>query len=193
VRQEHVGQMTQPRKVGRSRFSLSLVTGLLIVALSLVGGWASAQIASASAQIASASASPSFTLARVDVLPERLNLGEQVYLRECSSCHIAPSPAIMPTQTWATLLVRADHYGVEITPLRPPVLDLVWDYVQFSSRPIRSTEPTPTRIRDSQYFRALHPRVESSQPFNLSSCLGCHPGVEQYNFRDLTPEWDNAP
>lgn len=186
MRQERVGQMTQPRKVGRSRFSLSLVTGLLVIALSLVGGWVSARVASASV-------SPSLTVARVDVLPERLNLGEQVYLRECSSCHIAPSPAVMPTQSWATILVRSDHYGVEITPLRPPVLDLVWDYVQFSSRPIRSTEPTPTRINDSQYFRALHPRVESSQLFNLSSCLGCHPGVEQYNFRDLTPEWDDAP
>jgi hypothetical protein len=27
----------------------------------------------------------------------------------------------------------------------------------------------------------------------MDSCISCHPGVFRYNFRSLTPQWQNSP
>jgi len=157
----------------------------LVVALwSVVLGWGLAQ--------ASVPNSSGITLASLDVVPERFQLGEQIFQRECSSCHIAPSPAVLPTQSWARILVQSQHYGTQITPLQSPVLDLVWNYLQFASRPLRANEEeedVPLRLRDSRFFYALHPQVDVPQPVSLAGCVTCHPGARDYNYRQLSPEW----
>ncbi|MEO1144702.1 MAG: diheme cytochrome C [Cyanobacteria bacterium J06638_22] len=135
---------------------------------------------------------PGITLASLDVVPEDLQLGQSVYLRECATCHIAPSPAVLPTQTWATLLVSAQHYGTQIEVIGRPAIDLVWDYIQFASRPILENETPPDRIRNSRFFRALHPRVEIER-IDLASCAGCHPNAWDYDYRTLNQEWLDAP
>ncbi|MBC6421529.1 MAG: hypothetical protein GDA38_08215 [Hormoscilla sp. SP12CHS1] len=33
------------------------------------------------------------------------------------------------------------------------------------------------------------PRVKLTSPITISSCLQCHPGAIQYDFRSLSPEW----
>ena len=139
-----------------------------------------------------ANGSPDMTLASLDAVPEGLQLGQSVYIRECATCHIAPSPAVLPTQTWASLLVTPQHYGVQIEVMRSPTIDLVWDYVQFASRSIMENETAPDRIRDSRFFRALHPRVEVER-IDLASCAGCHPNAWDYDYRTLSPEWQDAP
>lgn len=186
MQQQRTWKLGSQQMAGRSRVHLSVITLLLLATWSLLGGWGLSQTANASE-------TQDFTLARVDVLPERLELGEQVYLRECASCHIAPSPAVLPTQSWARILVQADHYGNRITPLQPPVLDLVWEYVRYTSRPVSGNAPIPDRLRTSQFFRALHPRVEFQDRPNLATCVSCHPGAGAYNFRELSAEWENAP
>lgn len=135
---------------------------------------------------------PPVTVAAVDAVPEQMQLGEQIYLRECSTCHIAPSPAVLPTQTWATLLINPDHYGQQIDVLQRPSIDLVWEYIQFTSRPMMENETAPDRIRDSRFFRALHPRVEIERA-DLGSCMSCHPNAWDYDYRTLSPEWADAP
>ncbi|MBD2155609.1 cytochrome C [Leptolyngbya sp. FACHB-16] len=163
----------------------SLGVALIVALWSLGLGWGLAQASEATRP-------PEFTVASLDVVPERFQLGEQVYLRECSSCHIAPSPAVMPTQSWGRILVQEQHYGTQITPLRSPVLDLVWNYLQFSSRPLRANEEVPQRIDDSRFFRALHPDVDVPRA-SLASCVSCHPGATNYNYRELSPEWQSTP
>lgn len=168
------------------RFRSAMGVFLVVTIWSLGLGWGLAQ--------ANAPSHPQpVQIASMDVVPERFQLGEQVYLRECSSCHIAPSPAVMPTQSWARILVRSQHYGTQITPLRNPVLDLVWNYVQFTSRPGLENEAVPMRLQESRFFGALHPRVEVPRPISLASCVACHPGVSQYDYRTLGPEWNDAP
>ncbi|MEO1209566.1 MAG: cytochrome C [Cyanobacteria bacterium J06638_20] len=135
---------------------------------------------------------PDITLASLDVIPEDLQLGQSVYLRECASCHVAPSPAVLPTQTWARLLVSAQHYSTQIEVMGRPAIDLVWDYIQFASRPILANETAPDRIRNSRFFRALHPRVEIER-VDLASCAGCHPNAWDYDYRTLSQDWIDAP
>jgi hypothetical protein len=135
---------------------------------------------------------PDMTLASLDVVPESLQLGQSVYLRECATCHVAPSPAVLPTQTWATLLVSAQHYSTQIEVMGRPAIDLVWDYIQFASRPILENETAPDRMRNSRFFQALHPRVEIER-VDLASCAECHPNAWDYDYRTLSQEWLDAP
>jgi hypothetical protein len=69
----------------------------------------------------------------------------------------------------------------------------VWNYLQTFSRPQAKDEELPYRAANSRYFKALHPKVKMSQAANISSCVTCHPGASQYNFRKLTAEWENSP
>jgi hypothetical protein len=129
----------------------------------------------------------------VDPIPERYQLGQQLYLENCATCHVGLPPAVMPTRTWAELLPDASHYGVQITPLTDLSLQIVWQYISTYSRSLNPGEQTPYRLRQSRYFKALHPKVEFPEPVTISSCATCHPAAAQFDYRSLTPEWENSP
>jgi Dihaem cytochrome c len=139
------------------------------------------------------STSTDSTIGTVDVIPSNYRLAQELYLQNCASCHVGLPPQVLPTNTWRTLIQDAQHYGVQITPFRSPNLLLVWNYVRTFSRPLLPNEQTPYRIDDSRYFKALHPRVEFSDRVEIDSCATCHPNAFEYNYRQLTPEWENAP
>ncbi len=123
----------------------------------------------------------------VDVIPDRHKVGQEVYLQNCATCHIGIPPAVLPTETWKDLLQDAQHYGATLKPLVDPNRFLVWSYLKtFSRQRSPEEERTPYRIADSRYFRALHPQVKLPRKFSLESCVTCHPGVGQFNFRKLT-------
>ncbi|WP_242057056.1 MULTISPECIES: diheme cytochrome c [Oscillatoriales] len=133
-------------------------------------------------------------LATVDIVPQRYQLGQQLYLENCATCHIGLPPAVLPTETWRNLIQDEEHYGKKLKPLVDPERFLVWDYLRvFSRTQAPEEEQTPYRVAQSRYFKALHPRVKLPQPANMGSCVTCHPKVEQYDFRTLSSEWQNAP
>jgi hypothetical protein len=100
----------------------------------------------------------------------------------------------MPTETWRRLLLEPEqHYGKQLQQMIGPSLLIVWEYLQTFSRPQTTKEPTPYRVSQSRYFKALHPRVKLPQTVNPGSCVSCHPGAAQYNYRSLTPELENSP
>jgi hypothetical protein len=70
---------------------------------------------------------------------------------------------------------------------------LIWDYVKTFSRPLSTDEPKPFYVGQSRYFKALHPRVTFTEPITNKNCIVCHPGVKDFDFRSLTPEWENSP
>ncbi len=130
----------------------------------------------------------------VDRVPPRFQLGQQLYLENCATCHIGVPPQLLPTQTWQQLLQDAQHYGMVIQPPVDPSRLLIWNYLQAFSRPLTiKEEQIPYRLDRSRYFKALHPRGEFSQPINLKGCVTCHPAAPEFNFRKLTSQWDDAP
>ncbi|AUT01924.1 cytochrome C [Nostoc sp. CENA543] len=155
---------------------------LTILLWSLVMGWLLAIATSAQ------SATPASDIGTVDVVPARYQLGQELYLENCSSCHIALPPAVLPTQTWKNLLEDSQHYGVNIQPLLDPNRNLVWRYLSTFSRSQLKDEATPYRVNNSRYFKALHPQVELPKPVQISSCVSCHPSAKEYNFRRLSSE-----
>lgn len=174
---------TRRRKRGRS----PVVLFLLILLWSLAIGWGLALATNAQpAQTASDA------IGTVDPVPQRFQLGQELYLENCSSCHIALPPAVLPIQTWQQVLQDSQHYGQQIPLLVDPPRLLVWNYLQAFSRPQGKEEETPYRVDDSRYFKALHPKVKLPRPVQVSSCVSCHPSAAEYNFRRLTPEWQNS-
>lgn len=129
----------------------------------------------------------------VDPVTSSQKLGQELYLENCATCHIALPPAVLPTETWRQLLQDPQHYGVELTLLVDPPRLIVWNYLRSFSRLQSKEEEVPYRVAQSRFFKALHPRVKLPTPVNASSCVTCHPGAAEYNFRQLTPEWENSP
>ncbi len=128
-----------------------------------------------------------------DPVSPAYRLGLVTYLHTCGSCHIALPPEVFPTETWQSLLLDTQHYGTKIPPLLDPDLHLIWNYLQEYSRPTLAGEIEPYTLADSRYFHALHPRVHFTGPVTPNTCVSCHPGAAQYDFRHLSTQWQNAP
>ncbi|WP_071518601.1 cytochrome C [Geitlerinema sp. PCC 9228] len=126
------------------------------------------------------------SIGTVDPLPPRYQLGKELYIQNCGSCHLAIPPAVFPRQTWSDLLQDSQHYGTTITPLRNPNLTLVWNYLSTFSRSQNEEESTPYRFNQSRFFQALHPEVDIPNPTTVKSCVRCHPQAPEYNFRVLS-------
>jgi mono/diheme cytochrome c family protein len=127
------------RRVGR-RSPMGLL--LLILVWSLAMGWLLALATNAQgAKYASVS-----SIGTVDVVPARHQLGQQLYLENCATCHIAIPPAVLPSETWKDLLEDPQHYGAQLTPLVDPPRILVWKYLLTFSRSVLTDEQKPYRL-----------------------------------------------
>ncbi|MBF2007929.1 MAG: cytochrome C [Chlorogloeopsis fritschii C42_A2020_084] len=135
---------------------------------------------------------PVSEIGTVDVVPAQYQLGQELYLENCSTCHIPLPPAVLPTQTWKNLLQDSEHYGAQLKPLVDPPRILVWRYLSTFSRPVQKDEQPPYRVNNSRYFKALHPQVKLPRPVEINSCVTCHPGAADYNFRRLSSEWEKS-
>lgn len=183
------------RRIAQHRNARVLSRGLLL--LICIGlGWSISQlwqgVGAQNVSPTEASPEPSI-VTTTDPIPPRYELGHELYLENCATCHIGVPPAVLPQQSWLTLLQDTQHYGVTLPPLVDPPRLLIWQYVQRFSRSLNEGEDTPYRLRNSRLFKALHPRVEFESPVRLNGCVSCHPGAPEFNYRRLTPEWEDAP
>lgn len=182
-------QQNQSRRTPRQAKRRSpLILILLLTLWSLILGWGLAFAIQPptlpSTDPLTAHLDPPVNLIKaVDPPSSRYQLGEELYLENCATCHIPIPPAVLPTETWRDLLQDADHYSVQIQPLTNPTRALVWNYIKTYSRLKLPDEITPYRLASSRLFKALHPDVEFSTPINLGSCVTCHPKAEQFNYR----------
>lgn len=164
----------------------------LILGWSLSLGWGLSQVGLSQETERAIAATPPANpveIGTVDVVPTQLQLGQRLYFQNCSGCHFAPPPEVMPLQSWAAILQTPQHYGVVITPLQDPARRIMWSYVRASSRSIVQNETVPSRFAQSRYMRALHPGVELPEPLSFGSCISCHPAAIDFNFRRINPEW----
>ncbi len=141
-------------------------------------------------------ADPSPRLAQ-SLRPDRstVEAGKEMYVSTCSGCHIPIPPEVLPTETWQELLENPQkHYGTSVPNLIRLSQILIWDYLKTYSRPILLRDaPIPYYIEQSQYFKIVHPRVEFTEPISTKSCVVCHPGIKDFDYRTLSAEWEDAP
>jgi hypothetical protein len=172
-------QLVKPKPIGLF---------LVVLALCLLMGSLLASVSNA--QTNSQTATQKSEIGTVDLVQGQYKLGQELYLENCSSCHIAIPPAVFPTQTWKNLLQDSEHYGAQLKPLVDPPRILVWRYLSTFSRSLQPDEQIPYRFNNSRYFKVLHPQVKLPQPVQATSCVTCHPSANNYNFRSLSKEWN---
>jgi Dihaem cytochrome c len=153
----------------RRRFWRSLLI-LIGLCLSLGGGVALAQS----------------SIGTVDPIAPKYQRGQELYLKNCASCHIGLPPAVLPSQTWADLIQDPEHYGVQLPAIAAFDLRQMDQYLTTYSRPLREDESTPYRVGQARAFRALHPQVDLPKPLTIASCASCHPKADVFNFRELS-------
>lgn len=168
----------------KSRQTKQKPVGLMVIILgwSLAMGW----LLALATNVQGATNTP--VVGTVDVVPAQYQLGQQLYLENCSTCHIPIPPAVFPTQTWKNILQDSQHYGAQLKPLVDPPRILVWRYLSTFSRLQLKEEQTPYRLSNSRYFKALHPNVQLPRPVQVGSCVSCHTGAADFNFRNFTSE-----
>ncbi len=176
----------------RRRKFLGLV--MLLVLWSALLGWGLATFGQAAEPSPpTATPAPSPTVGTVDAVPQSLALAQQSYVAHCGSCHLLIPPQVLPSESWREILLDPNHYGVELRSLPQSDTSLIWKYLQVYSRRLNQEERMPFRIAKSRYFKILHPKVDFPQPVTLSTCATCHIGAAKYDFRSLSPEWQNSP
>ena len=147
-----------------------------VVTCSVILGWGASQ-AMEQNQVALGTKS-------VDKATGNFTIGENLYLESCSSCHIPIPPAVLPTETWKTILENpGNHYGVKLKGLVRFNQRIMWQYLQNYSRQLLKDEAEPRYIAQSRYFYALHPQVEFSAPIENTTCLECHSQAKKFDFR----------
>ena len=126
----------------------------------------------------------------------------KTYLEECSSCHFAYQPGLLPVRSWQKLMATLDdHFGdnaeLEIdvqqaltTYLAKNAADLSAD--KFSKKLVRrlSEDKTPLRITKLPYFVHEHDdlsnKMVSDNPEvkSLSYCDKCHTRAGQGDYSE---------
>jgi hypothetical protein len=173
-----------------------IILFLLLLFWSAILGLGLAQAASPSVDTSvniSNGAPTEAPIGTVDLVPANFQLGQEVYLENCASCHVGLPPAVLPSQTWRSLIQEAQHYGAIIPTIQEPLRQVAWSYISTYSRPINKGEEVPFRVGKSRFFKALHPKVNFAEPITLNSCAICHPASAQFNYRSLSPEWTDSP
>lgn len=182
------------RKIAPAARRLLLYGSLILWSMGIAWG---AAIAFEPSSLAPSSLTPSQAPTQqwiADEVTDSRTIGLETYLENCATCHIPVPAEVLPTESWKNILENTNkHYGISIDP--PPLslsVRLMWDYLRFASRPLRTDEPVPQLIEQSRFFKALHPRVKLPEEVTLKTCIVCHPSAQAFNYRKLAPEWDNA-
>jgi hypothetical protein len=95
----------------------------------------------------------------------------------------------LPSETWRDILLEENHYGETVPVLPSPQIHILWDYLQYFSRPTPGEAETQAfRLDSSPFFTAMHPGVEIDRPVRLDGCMSCHPSAESFDFRRLVAD-----
>jgi len=129
----------------------------------------------------------------------------QLYLKECGSCHFAFQPGLLPTKSWIKMMNNlTDHFGSDAT-LEPEDQKALFKYLtenaaenamqyKRSRRIVNSitTDSTAEKITDTPYFVRKHRRIPQrvimqEEVSSLSNCTACHTTASKgvYNERAI--------
>lgn len=118
---------------------------------------------------------------RIDKLP--------AYQQECSSCHLAYSPALLPAQSWARVMNNLEnHYGTDASLDEATVIEISnWLQVNAAGHKAARQQPPEDRITKSRWFIHEHDDIRDQvwlRPSikSAANCAACHTRAEQGDF-----------
>jgi len=122
------------------------------------------------------------------VQPAQINA---IWKQECSNCHIAYSPGLLPAESWRKVMAGLDkHFGSDASLTDQENKEITSFLVKNASN--RWSAPTaPLQITESAWFKSKHdsheiapsvwknPKVKSP-----ANCQACHIGAENGDFSE---------
>jgi hypothetical protein len=113
------------------------------------------------------------------------------YKQECSSCHMAYPPGLLPAQSWRQIMDSLDkHYGTDASLDAQTARDISqWLRANSATFKRARQAPADNRITRSPWFTREHREI-SSQVWQRASvrspanCNACHARAEQGRFSE---------
>jgi hypothetical protein len=124
-----------------------------------------------------------------------------IWKAECSSCHMAYPPGLLPERSWRKMMAELDRHFGQNASLDAPATKAILDYLVENSAE-RSTHrraprflravpatATPLRITENPYFVREHDEV-SPDVWKLpkvgspANCNACHADAERGDFSE---------
>lgn len=122
-------------------------------------------------------------IAPVTVLPK--------YKTECSACHMAYPPGLLPASAWQRVMANLPHhYGTDASLDDATVKELsTWLGANAATNRRLREQPPDDRITRSAWFVRQHDEVPAStwkRPAirSASNCAACHTGADQGDFNE---------
>jgi hypothetical protein len=113
------------------------------------------------------------------------------YKQECSACHVAYLPGLLPAASWARVLSTLPrHYGTDASLDAPTVTAIsTWLAANAGSGRRGGEAPPDDRITRSAWFVRKHDEVPAAvwkRPAikSPSHCVACHGGAEHGDFNE---------
>ena len=120
------------------------------------------------------------------VLPAQVNAKWQ---QECSGCHMAFPPGLLPAASWKKMMSGLDkHFGTDAS-LTPAETTEITNFLVKNESNRWSANTAPLRITESAWFKSKHNDREISPAVwkrasikSPANCLACHAGADKGNF-----------
>lgn len=116
------------------------------------------------------------------------------FQQECSTCHIAYSPGLLPAESWRKVMAGLDkHFGSDAS-LDAAENKEISAFLVSNASNRWSAATAPLRISESVWFKRKHDASEinpaawkNPQVKSPANCAACHPRAEQgdYNEHDI--------
>ena len=121
-------------------------------------------------------------------------IGDPAYQAECTSCHIAYPPQLLPARSWRALMAGLDkHFGTDAS-LDPQSAAAITAFLEQNagrkraSKYSSSAEPV-LRITETRWFVHEHDEVparawKGPKVKGAANCTACHADADQGNFNE---------
>jgi hypothetical protein len=113
------------------------------------------------------------------------------YAQECSACHIAYPPGLLPSTSWTSIMATLDrHFGSDASLEADGVLPIArWLETHAGTYRRVQGRPPEDRITRSAWFERKHRKVDASiwslpSVRSPAQCQACHIGAEAGRFDD---------
>ncbi len=138
----------------------------------------------------------SFGVRELEALPVHT-----AFKKECTSCHMAYHPGLLPERSWKKMMSKlSDHFGEDASLDQKTKMDIEKFLVDHSAdksssrrsvkmaSAIPATE-TPLRITETLYFERKHDEISANvykrpKVGSASNCIACHKGAESGYFSE---------
>lgn len=113
------------------------------------------------------------------------------YKAECSACHVAYPPSMLPAASWQRLMTHLpQHFGTDAS-LDPALVQGLsnWLVAHAATSQRASAPPPEDRITRSAWFTRQHDEVPAAtwkraSIKSPSNCIACHAGANQGDFNE---------